>query len=132
MILTTLDEDMLLMSNITGGLLFPKGNNNLLIKDKDNFNLDDFKHEQCLVLRDGGENILISGCYHTGILNVLKHVEETIKVKIGIVIGGLHLYNPINKRNESSSFINELGNELLDKILKFTHVIVLVEKHLVY
>lgn len=113
-----IDEEMVLISNIVGDLLFPKGNNNLLIKDKNNFNLDNFKHEQCLVLSDSGKNILISGCSHTGILNILKNVEERIKVKIDIVIGGLHLYNPINKKNENLSFINELGNKLLDKNIK--------------
>ena len=29
------------------------------------------------------------------------------------IVGGLHLYNPINKKTEASSVIHELGKQLL-------------------
>lgn len=113
-----INEEMTLISNITGNLLVPKGNRNLLIKGKEKFALDNFKHEQHLILNDSGKNILISGCSHTGILNILQESEEKIGLKIQFIIGGLHLYNPINKKTENLRFVNELGNKLLGKNIK--------------
>lgn len=110
-----IDEEITLISNVTGDVLVPKGNKNLLHKYKNKFILDKFKHEQHLVLNIDGKCILISGCSHSGILNILKNVEEKIKFKVGVVIGGLHLYNPINKKTENIDLIKELGNKLLYK-----------------
>ena len=109
---------MTLISNITGDVLLPKGNSNLFIKDNDKFILDNFKHEQHLILNDNGKNILISGCSHTGIINILQDIEKRVGLKIEFIIGGLHLYNPINKKTEKLTLINELGNKLLEKNIK--------------
>ena len=113
-----IDEEMTLISNITGDVLLPKGNSNLFIKDNDKVILDNFKHEQHLILNDNGKNILISGCSHTGIINILQDIEKRVGLKIEFIIGGLHLYNPINKKTEKLSLINELGNKLLEKNIK--------------
>jgi len=112
------DEEIILVSNITGEFLTPKGNRNLLIKDKEEFILDKFKHEQHLILKENSKSILISGCSHTGILNILQESEEKSGLKIELIIGGLHLYNPINKRTEDLRFIAELGNRLRNKNIK--------------
>ena len=113
-----IDEELILISNIKGDSLVPNGNKNLMIKNKKTFTLDNFKHEQHLILNHSGKNILISGCSHGGILNILQESEEKVRLKIEFMIGGLHLYNPINKKTENLSFINELGNKLLDKNIK--------------
>lgn len=113
-----INDEMILVSNITGNLLTPEGNKNLLIKERNRFISDNFKHEQHLILNNSGKNILISGCSHSGILNILQESEEKVGVKIEFIIGGLHLFNPINKRTENLSLINELGYKLLDRDIK--------------
>lgn len=89
-----------------------------MVKDREEFILDKFKHEQHLILKENGRSILISGCSHTGILNILQESEEKAGVKIDLIIGGMHLYNPINRKIEDLSFINELGSRLLEKDIK--------------
>ncbi len=115
----SIDDELSLVSNITGTVLLPKGNNNLLLKERDNFILDNFKHEQHLIISNSTQNILISGCSHSGILNILKETEERMDLKIDLVIGGLHLFNPINRRIESLNFITELASELSNRNIKF-------------
>ena len=46
---------------------------------------DDFRHEQYLLIEEGGKRILISGCSHKGIINI----EEWFRPDV--LIGGFHL-----------------------------------------
>ena len=46
---------------------------------------DDFRHEQYLLIEDDGKRILISGCSHRGIVDIVTHFTPDI------LIGGFHL-----------------------------------------
>ena len=46
---------------------------------------EDFRHEQYLLIREGGRRICISGCSHKGIQNILAWFRPDV------LIGGLHL-----------------------------------------
>ena len=46
---------------------------------------DDFRHEQYLLIEEHGKRILISGCSHRGILNLVTHFRPDV------LIGGFHL-----------------------------------------
>lgn len=46
---------------------------------------EDFRHEQYLLVKENGKRILISGCSHKGILNLLHWFHPDV------LIGGLHL-----------------------------------------
>lgn len=58
---------------------------------------------------------MFSGCLHKGILNIVQESEDRLGSKIDFIIGGLHLYNPINRKTEDSSVIEDLGNKLICK-----------------
>ncbi|MBQ2928086.1 MAG: MBL fold metallo-hydrolase [Oscillospiraceae bacterium] len=45
---------------------------------------EDFRHEQYLLAEEAGKRILISGCSHKGILNILDHFRPDI------LVGGFH------------------------------------------
>lgn len=45
---------------------------------------DDFRHEQYLLIEEKGKRILISGCSHKGILNIVRWFEPEL------LIGGFH------------------------------------------
>ena len=45
---------------------------------------DDFRHEQYLLLEEQGKRILISGCSHKGILQIMEHFRPDI------LVGGFH------------------------------------------
>jgi len=45
---------------------------------------EDFRHEQYLLIEEAGKRVLISGCSHRGILNILAHFRPDI------LVGGFH------------------------------------------
>ena len=45
---------------------------------------EDFRHEQYLLMEEKGKKILISGCSHRGILNIVRHFRPDV------LIGGFH------------------------------------------
>ncbi len=45
---------------------------------------DDFRHEQYLLIEEDGKKVLISGCSHKGVLNIVKWFEPDV------LIGGFH------------------------------------------
>lgn len=45
---------------------------------------EDFRHEQYLLVEEGGKRILVSGCSHKGIVNIAAHFQPDI------LIGGFH------------------------------------------
>lgn len=57
---------------------------------------DDFRHEQYLLIEEAGKKILISGCSHKGILNIVEWFSPDI------LVGGFHFFKM------------ELGKELSD------------------
>lgn len=46
---------------------------------------EDFRHEQYLLIHENGKRILISGCSHKGVLNLMEWFEPDV------LIGGFHL-----------------------------------------
>lgn len=116
--LYNINQNMRLISNIRGEKLVPTSNKNLFIKEGTKFIPDTFNHEQSLILNDNGKIILISGCSHTGILNILEEAEKIVGENIDFIIGGLHLFNPVSKITEDLSFINDLAHNLSIKNYK--------------
>jgi 7,8-dihydropterin-6-yl-methyl-4-(beta-D-ribofuranosyl)aminobenzene 5'-phosphate synthase len=52
---------------------------------------DEFRHEQYVVITEGNRKILISGCAHNGILNILGEYERKYAAQPDAVISGFHL-----------------------------------------
>lgn len=114
-----IDDKLRLFSNVSGSKFIPSSNKDLLMKEGDNYLQDDFKHEQNLIIKENNKNILISGCSHCGVVNIIERGEELIKGKFNIQIGGLHLYNPISKKEEDLEFIKALGENLNDRNINY-------------
>lgn len=61
------------------------------IREADGWRRDYFKDEVCLVLEERGELVVIVGCSHPGILNILDTVRQRFSQPIRAVVGGTHL-----------------------------------------
>ena len=57
---------------------------------------DTFAHEQNLII-SGNKKVLVMGCGHAGIVNILNKVQA---YQLDYCIGGFHLYNPLNRNGE--------------------------------
>jgi len=63
---------------------FHLGSFGLYEKKGDSFIPDDFRHEQYLLIEEEGKKILISGCSHKGILNIVNWFDADV------LVGGFH------------------------------------------
>ena len=74
---------------------------------------DDFSHEQCVVVSQGGKNILISGCAHNGILNILDRYRGIFGGYPDYVISGFHMMKRDGEHTpEEISVIEQTAKEL--------------------
>jgi 7,8-dihydropterin-6-yl-methyl-4-(beta-D-ribofuranosyl)aminobenzene 5'-phosphate synthase len=56
---------------------------------------DDFSHEMMAVVREGGGLVVLTGCSHRGVLNVVETAERRYPGEpVRALIGGFHLMDP--------------------------------------
>ncbi len=68
---------------------------------------DEFRHEQYVVLTEGNRKILLSGCAHNGILNILDAYGRKYGGQPDAVISGFHL---MKKSDYTEDEITEIRN----------------------
>lgn len=86
-----IDEELYLFSEVRGIRFCPKGNLRLKRKEGEGLVQDEFEHEQCLVIKQDGKQILLSGCAHNGILNILDRYREIYGSEPDMVFSGFHM-----------------------------------------
>ena len=86
---------------------------NLLKEDKTR---DDFVHEQHLLIQ-GRKNVLLMGCGHKGVLNIIRQCPAAPD----IVIGGFHLYSPRTGECLPEPVIMDLAANLPDAVYYTGH-----------
>lgn len=74
---------------------------------------DIFDHEQCLVVTGEEGQILLSGCAHNGILNILDRYHEIFHGYPDRVISGFHLARKAAYSQEDLLGIQEIARRLL-------------------
>jgi 7,8-dihydropterin-6-yl-methyl-4-(beta-D-ribofuranosyl)aminobenzene 5'-phosphate synthase len=75
---------------------------------------DDFRHEQNLIISLGEKTILLTGCAHQGIINIVESLK-TIKSQIPTyLVGGFHLHSNASKQDEDPVLIQQIGQYLKD------------------
>ncbi|MBO5372609.1 MAG: MBL fold metallo-hydrolase [Lachnospiraceae bacterium] len=109
-----IDEELFLYTNITGRKNPAKSN--LLLKKRigETFVQDNFDHEQCLVITCEDKHILISGCAHNGILNILDRYREIFHTNPDMVISGFHMVKKTPYDSEEIRSIQNTAAALLE------------------
>lgn len=107
-----IDEELSLFANITGRKYFAESNLVLSKKIEGELFQDDFSHEQCLVIHQGEDNFLISGCAHNGILNILEKYSEFFGKYPKAVISGFHMMKKGDYTEEEKQVICDTAKEL--------------------
>lgn len=108
------DDDLILFSDIQGEDLLPRGNDNLFMKKGEIWEKDDFKHEQNLIIKEGSNSVLIVGCSHKGIVNILKQAQKISDLPITHVVGGFHLKDLDLNDSIDRDFLKDISDRLLD------------------
>ena len=75
---------------------------------------DTFAHEQDLLITAEGKSVLVAGCSHRGIVNILAGAKERLGRLPDAVFGGFHFFELDPADPESARLIDDTGKALLD------------------
>jgi len=101
-------------SNINKNHPLPILNKKLFMEQNGQILQDTFAHEQNLIIEEDGKTLLVTGCAHNGIINILEHFYDLKKRMPDYVIGGFHLSIQSAENSESPETIDKIGKYLLD------------------
>ncbi len=116
---TNISEGIRLFSNVSRREPVPASNNGLLAEHDGLVAADSFSHEQNLVIEEGGKTLLVTGCAHNGIVNILEHFNYLTGHMPDYVIGGFHLYSRASGGNEDHETLDGISKYLMGTKAKF-------------
>jgi 7,8-dihydropterin-6-yl-methyl-4-(beta-D-ribofuranosyl)aminobenzene 5'-phosphate synthase len=105
------------LPNVGGHHPRPAGNKVLFVRADRAYIPDDFRHEVVVALREGGTLAVLTGCSHSGVLNMVETVQQEFPgVPIRAVVGGFHLVAlpPFNRMSDRTADVAALGRRILD------------------
>ena len=114
------DDELLLFSDVKGRELVPIGNQYMFVDaNGGTYSQDGFLHEQNLIIEENGKTVLIAGCAHRGIINIVNRAADYIGKMPDVVIGGFHLHSREESQCETAERIRQLGELLLQTGSKY-------------
>lgn len=105
-------EGLIIFAGADEKYLFPRGNDDLYIMKDNEFENDAFSHEISLIIIENEKAILIAGCAHNGIVNIINKAKSIIGRELDLVIGGFHLHSRANNKSESKERLKLLSEAL--------------------
>jgi 7,8-dihydropterin-6-yl-methyl-4-(beta-D-ribofuranosyl)aminobenzene 5'-phosphate synthase len=108
---TEIEKDVFILTNIPFANSFETISNKFLIKKDNNFFQDKFDDELVIAVRTSKGIVVISGCSHRGMINILNFARDYFKSDhIIAFVGGTHLLDAsnfrLNKTKDSLSNMN--------------------------
>jgi len=118
---STEPAEIAVFGGVTGRHLWPEGNRILARRTEEGFVQDAFDHEQYVVLRDEGKSVLIGGCAHNGLLNILDRYHELFGDYPNAAVSGFHMMKQGEYTEAETETIRRTAEELARlPILYFT------------
>ena len=87
-----IDEELLLYADVPAEFDVSGASALLHRRTQLGFQADGFTHEQNLLITVPGRNVLVSGCAHRGIVNILSAARERLGSMPDATFGGFHLF----------------------------------------
>lgn len=107
-----LDAGLQVFAGVTGRECHSPANDRLYMSINGRDIQDLFMHEQNLLIREGNKMVLIAGCAHNGILNIMRKAKEYAPGGIDFVIGGMHLKHAYPEEQRQRIFCRDLAERL--------------------
>lgn len=85
----------------------------LLEKTVEGFQQDLCTHEQDLLVTAEGKSVLLAGCAHRGIVNILHTAEKRLGKRPDVTFGGFHLFRLKEGSSDTDALIQKTGQALL-------------------
>ena len=93
--------------------------NKQIIQDKDlkmyedgHYIKDHFQHELYLIIHEGFNKVLVTGCSHRGIETIIDTIEKDLNIKITHVFGGLHFSEYDSFNFKETDYLIKLSDKL--------------------
>lgn len=109
---TALSDTLSVFSGFGDTFPRPFANEGLTVRDEQGERPDDFCHEQAAVVCEGDRRVLISGCAHSGILNILARFSALYGGAPDAVFSGFHTAKPTPYTAAEVAAIKALAREL--------------------
>lgn len=109
-----IDDELEIFSGICVSEPVPSANRTLWVMKNGMFMQDDFRHEQCLVINEDGRRVLMSGCAHHGILNIMREYVKRFGTVPDAVISGFHLRKKTAYTDADLAEIRNMAEKLLN------------------
>ena len=108
-----IDEELLLFSDVPRDFDVGAASGRLYRRGLEGLERDGFVHEQDLLITAEGKTVLVSGCSHRGIVNILQRAREIAAGEIDAMIGGFHLFQLEEGDSAADRLIEVTGTALL-------------------
>ncbi len=106
-------KDIEVFSKVEKVKPYPTSNKGLYTNQNGKMVQDLFQHEQNLFIKEDGKTLLVTGCAHNGIINILEHFKNLKGHMPDYVIGGFHLSS-----RSGGDEIPEVIEEISDYLIK--------------
>ncbi len=98
----------------------PSGNRVLFQKNEcGDYVRDSFMHEQNLLIEKDGVTMLVAGCAHRGIVNILEWVKIKYHLVPQFAIGGFHLRHTLDDEETESVALHRIATYLIGTQAKY-------------
>jgi 7,8-dihydropterin-6-yl-methyl-4-(beta-D-ribofuranosyl)aminobenzene 5'-phosphate synthase len=102
-----------LLPDISSAYPLPAGNERLLLASSNGTRPDPFDHELAIVVEEACEIVVITGCAHRGILNIVATCADAFpRHPIRAVVGGFHL------NSEADAAVVAVANGLRERAVR--------------
>ncbi|APM40114.1 MBL fold metallo-hydrolase [Clostridium kluyveri] len=99
---TEIEKGIYVFTNFKSYYDFEKSNPNMKVKTNKSFETDTFKDEICIGIDTPKGLLILLGCSHPGILNMIKSIEFKSNKNIFGILGGTHLMEASENRIEKT------------------------------
>lgn len=107
-----IDEQTGVFSDVHGKKFFPTDNARLLHIENGKPVCDNFNHEQYTVITENGKAILLAGCAHRGIVNIMESFYEKYGKAPDAVFSGFHLMKKSEYNQDDIELIESTAKAL--------------------
>ncbi|PKM57680.1 MAG: MBL fold hydrolase [Firmicutes bacterium HGW-Firmicutes-3] len=109
-----IDETLFLFSKVTNREYYPRGNSTLFVKTEEGLLPDHFRHEINLIIDESAKKVLVAGCAHNGIVNIINRAKALTMTYPTHVIGGFHLSKRTSGIREDDQVVKAIGDYLIE------------------
>lgn len=109
---TEIDSELMLFGDVPDPIGALSASANLCQKTWDGVRQDVFAHEHNLIIREGDKAVLVAGCAHRGIVNIVNKAEQLLGRRPDAVISGFHLFRLAEGDPQAAELIRSTADAL--------------------